>query len=605
MPPSDVSWLHISDFHVGMDDFAQRNIFKYILAEVHDRKREGHIPDFVFISGDLANKGRREEFQLLNEEFVTPLVVLLGDEYLERVFIVPGNHDVDREQARAVRRYDVLEEVPTFLDPTKDGLAERAGLLARFKAFDEHPWTLENTRWVTSKNGHLTKRFAISGLDVGILCINTAWFCGAKGEQRRLSPGRAMVEAGIESITGCKPLFVVGHHPFEWLVSADHTLMRSLLGKQGAIYLCGHLHKSEQSSTSSGATPVTTLQAGCAFVARNDEKWATRIIWGGFDGATQNVLAQPKKWIPDHHEWVVDTDAISEDLRVSGSDHWAIPTAFAQRGASSQGRSAARETKEREITPPEGWVLLDEKFLKERAPDQPDERILQYFDGSVPTWDDIFSGRIPERAIVQELVSTVTEGFQTAPQFTLVLGPGGEGKSTVFYQVLRKLLIKGDCKIIWRSNPERHLYPEFVKGLPNSNTTWLIASDEADTMVRDIYNILRALPPKHNIHFFVTCRDTDWIESDGDAYAWQQLVSSFVERNLRGLARQDADKIVAAWSRYGARGLGDFPVLRVTKPHKDCSTLPRWRPVFRTVLSSALCYVCELVWHFAITLRRC
>ncbi|MBA3833212.1 MAG: metallophosphoesterase [Chthoniobacterales bacterium] len=562
-----------------MDDFAQRNIFKYILEEVDKRKQTVGSPDFVFISGDLANKGRRDQFALFNDDFIGPLVTLLGDDYLERVFIVPGNHDVDREHGRAIRRYDVLEEVPNFLDPTAEGLMERAGLLARFKDFDEHPWTLENTRWVTSENGYLAKRFAVSGMDVGVLCINTAWFCGAKGEQRRLSPGRGMVEAGIEALAGCKPLFVVGHHPFEWLVSADHTLMRSLLGKQGAIYLCGHLHKPEQTSISSGSTPMITLQTGCAFETRADDKWATRLIWGAFDADTKMVLAQPKKWNPDLHEWTLDGDAISEDLRVSGSDYWAIPTMFAQR-PNARGITSARGTKEREVTPPEGWVLLDEQFLKERASEQPDERILQYFDGSVPTWDDIFSDRIPERTIVADLVTTISEGFETGPQLTLMLGPGGEGKSTAFYQVLRTLVAKGACKIIWRSNPERRLFPEFVKSLPATNTTWLFASDEADTFVRDTYDVLRALPPKHNIHFFLTCRDTDWIESDGDGYVWAQL-TSFVERNIKGLTRNDADKIIAAWSRYGARGLGKLSGLESDEAAQklfDAATLEAGSP---------------------------
>jgi tetratricopeptide (TPR) repeat protein len=136
-----------------------------------------------------------------------------------------------------------------------------------------------------------------------------------------------------------------------------------------------------------------------------------------------------------------------------------------------------------------------------------------------------------------------------------MLGPGGEGKSTAFFQVLRTLLAKNDCKILWRSNPERHLHPEFVKSLQSSEARWLFASDEADTMVRDVYSVLRALPAKHNIHFFLTCRDTDWIESDGDGYAWQQLVT-FVNRNIKGLTHDDAEKIIAAWSHYGVRGLG-------------------------------------------------
>jgi hypothetical protein len=554
MNSSDLSWLHVSDFHMGMDGFGQRNIFSRIISEVCDRKKSVRPPDFVFISGDVANTGQLEEFAAFNTDFVAPLVTLLGDEYLERVFLVPGNHDVDRTKGRAVRRYDVLTEVPNLLDPTAEGLAERAALLTRFKSFDEFNWTLENTRWVGSPDGFFAKRFAISGLDVGILCINTAWFCGSTGEQLRLTPGRAMIEKGIEALQDCNPLFVVGHHPFEWWVPADSKLMRSLLSKQGAIYLCGHLHKSEHFSVSSGPAPVISLQAGCGFIARNDEQWATRIIWGGFNAASKTLLAQPKKWIPDHSQWAIDSDAIPDNLRVANADYWAIPTVYSQ--ISSPETPAAKHSKDRDVTPPDGWVALDEKFVKERAKEQSDERMLQYFDGSVPTWDDIFADRIPERAIVAELVTALTEGFATDhPQVTLMLGAGGEGKSTAFFQVLRALLLKGDYKILWRSNPEQRLLPDFARSLANRDETWLFASDEADTLIGDVYSTLRALPQNHKIHFFLTCRDTDWIESDGAGYAWAQL-ATFIQRNIKGLTQNDAEKIVAAWTRYGIRGLG-------------------------------------------------
>ena len=81
MNSTDFTWLHLSDFHLGKDDYAQRRILEYILAEVDARIAAGGKPDFVFITGDLANKGRADEFELFDKEFLVPLLEKLGDTY--------------------------------------------------------------------------------------------------------------------------------------------------------------------------------------------------------------------------------------------------------------------------------------------------------------------------------------------------------------------------------------------------------------------------------------------------------------------------------------------------------------------------------------------
>jgi hypothetical protein len=52
-----VRWLHLSDFHVGMDDYGQRKLFSNICDHIERKAKKGYIPDFVFLTGDLANKG--------------------------------------------------------------------------------------------------------------------------------------------------------------------------------------------------------------------------------------------------------------------------------------------------------------------------------------------------------------------------------------------------------------------------------------------------------------------------------------------------------------------------------------------------------------------
>jgi hypothetical protein len=555
MQTAELSWLHVSDFHLGKDPHAQEQVCKHILDEVFAISKSWRQPDFVFVTGDIANRGLADEFETFDTNFILPLVRELGDKFLARTFLTPGNHDVDRRQAKAVRRYDVFDEVREFLDPTPEGASERAALLARFRAFDECNWSFENAPWVNSSDGFLARSFEVGQFNVGILCINTAWFCGGDDEKFRLTPGKLMVEAGLRQLADCRPIFVLGHHPLDWFPTSDAKQIRAMLASKQAIYLHGHLHKTEQSAVYSGTKRVVTLQSGCAFFARDDEKWVTRLLWGGMESSSSRVLLQPKKWVTDHQEWGIDGDALPDSMRASGADYWIIPELRpVSPGAVSPAPTAPAVKPD--ISTPEGWITIDDTFWSKQVPESSDDRILQYFDGRVPIWPDILSKRIPERSVVADLISTICEAINAGtPQITLLLGAGGEGKSTAFLQTLYAIAQREQCHIVWRPGAERGLPAAFVTGLGSDSGAWLFASDEADSLVRDVYAAMKAASGRQNVHFFLTCRDTDWIANEGDDFAWN-TVGTFIERRIKGLDHGDAAAIVRAWSSYGVRGLG-------------------------------------------------
>jgi len=555
MQQSDVKWLHLSDFHVGKDGYAQNRIHEYILGEVDAYIKKSFKPDFVFITGDIANSGKAEEYKLFESEFLIPLIQKLGDEYLKKIFIIPGNHDVDRREGKAVMRYGVLDEIPDFLDPTPEGCNAREPLLTRFKAFDNYSWYLERDKWVTQTSGKAACRHTINGLEVGVLCLNTAWLCGGKEDMRKLSPGIGMVEMGLKELEGCAPIFVLGHHPLDWLLPSDEAQMYALLGKYGALYLHGHLHKSRHQSVVIGTQSVITIQSGCAFNARNDEQWLPKLLWAGFDSENNAVLIQPKKWIHDHREWALDSDAIKNSLRVEGRDYWVIDAHYSK-AVLGGGESTKPKVDEESVSAPEGWAILDERFFAERSTPVSDERLLMYYEGRVPMWEDIIAKKIPERTIVPDLIATIGEAIDSKEvSFTLLLGAGGEGKSTAFLQTIERITRTQKVKILWRSNPEKPIPAEFVSRLAKSSEVWLIATDEGDSLVTDLYESIRAIRRDANIHFFVACRDTDWIEHNGNDFAWGQF-AKFTERRMKGLDDHDARVIVEAWSKLGEKGLG-------------------------------------------------
>ena len=102
--PMAVTWLHISDFHIRAGDSYDRNVVFDALVQSVGRFRaeENRNPDLIFATGDIAHSGQAEEYDIATKFF---------DQILEaagltrhRLYIIPGNHDVDRKRIIGLAR---------------------------------------------------------------------------------------------------------------------------------------------------------------------------------------------------------------------------------------------------------------------------------------------------------------------------------------------------------------------------------------------------------------------------------------------------------------------------------------------------------------------
>ena len=134
-----IRWLHLSDFHVGKDEYAQRRIFERIHEHVREWVDKEGPPDLVLITGDLAQSGKAEQYQEFYDEFLLPLVAdALGDDWAGKVFTIPGNHDVDQSVARYSDREKMCQPEAKIFDGNDEGLREREiQLHPRFRAYAE------------------------------------------------------------------------------------------------------------------------------------------------------------------------------------------------------------------------------------------------------------------------------------------------------------------------------------------------------------------------------------------------------------------------------------------------------------------------------------
>ena len=547
---SDLTWLHISDFHTGKDIADQTRIYKKIIDDTKQQCESSEHPNFVFVSGDIANKGLTAEYKLYEESFLEPLVDLLGEDIIGKIFLVPGNHDIDRSKAQAVQRKGVLTQYPEFLDNTEQGIQLRNPLLTRFSDYESYPWSLvEKQMWVSSMEGIYTKEVEVNGSLIGILGINTSWLCDETDDYMQLTPGSLMVEAGLENLKNCKKVIVMGHHPISWLMPSVGERLSALFSQRGVIYLHGHLHKTKQGIQLQGNHSYVSIQSGCAYDTRDSDTWLTRLVWGGYNFKDDNIYLQPRKWSNSLNRWGADPDHIPEDFQTETPGIFAIPTVY-------EAKKSRSFPSARPAWVPDGWTLIDQEFLEQRKRELLENELLEYFEGRLPNWSDALSKAIPEREIVTELTSILLNGLNSeSSQFLLMIGAGGEGKSTAFLQTIVKTQRNSNTKILWRHDPEKNIPYEVLEMLANSEQTWVVASDEGDSLINTIKGFLTKHGKLSKVHFFITARDTDWISRKGHDVQWS-TISNFSQRKLTGLSKHDATTIVQAWANLGERGLG-------------------------------------------------
>src|SRR6266568_7188377 len=98
--------IHLSDIHfkatqAGQPDDANGGLRSDLLEDVrYMRSSIGHPADMILISGDIAYNGLEAEYDFAYRWLEQDLCPAAGCA-IENVFVIPGNHDVDRRAAQA------------------------------------------------------------------------------------------------------------------------------------------------------------------------------------------------------------------------------------------------------------------------------------------------------------------------------------------------------------------------------------------------------------------------------------------------------------------------------------------------------------------------
>ena len=135
-----VTWLHLSDWHQGSKEFDREVVRDKLLDDLENRKDispDLAKVDFIIFSGDVANSAKPEEYQAAKEELFDRILKATGLTP-DKLFIVPGNHDLDRDDlndlpSKLSKPLSSNLEIQKWLDVER----RRKILLGPFHAFSE------------------------------------------------------------------------------------------------------------------------------------------------------------------------------------------------------------------------------------------------------------------------------------------------------------------------------------------------------------------------------------------------------------------------------------------------------------------------------------
>ena len=93
-----ISWMHLTDWHIGQMGEAERfpNLEYGFFGDLKKTLAVTQGIDLVFFTGDLVNRGQREEY----DELESRLIRFWGEfeKYgkVPKLVVIPGNHDLSR-----------------------------------------------------------------------------------------------------------------------------------------------------------------------------------------------------------------------------------------------------------------------------------------------------------------------------------------------------------------------------------------------------------------------------------------------------------------------------------------------------------------------------
>lgn len=288
-----IRWLHISDLHLGSTDLSTDRLRDELLSFL---QKEGIRCDYVFCTGDIrtASKGDHpftddmaKYLHLLCESTNTPI---------ENLFIVPGNHDIDRD---APDRKAAIERVKFkwqgYYEPAKGVIRQEdmAAIMEGEKDFVNFLSKVYPADRLSMYGNPNRPHFNIETCDFNVLHVDSTVSYTEGQEATDLIIGTHLLYKEIQGLNKMKPTIILTHYPFTSLLQDEKKQLAILLQKNGIkLWLAGHEHDHV-------LQPIRYLDSLQAGELRYENNANASFVIGEYDQNLGRGHAKVFAWFPE------------------------------------------------------------------------------------------------------------------------------------------------------------------------------------------------------------------------------------------------------------------------------------------------------------------
>jgi calcineurin-like phosphoesterase family protein len=320
------AWLHLSDIHFGHPNaghqWDQALVLDALRRDIADHNFRGiPTPNAILVTGDIAFSGTAPQYSDASK-WLLDLATLLNLT-ASQIFLVPGNHDVDRtvdktnrnasRLLRALRDRDGGDDLDEALNNPDD----RSLLTLRLAPYLSFAATFPNL-------AHPDPLFwshpilTPSGLRLRLIGLNTALLAADKDDKERLRLGKQPLAQTLINLPQNELVLLLTHHPFRdnWL--ADQREADAYAKGRAHVHLSGHVHEADSEDARSGAgSSLLRIAAGAVHgdklppgvPASHGYSFAAVVP---SDDGTLRLRVWPRRWSEKKKAFTQDTDGTLE-----------------------------------------------------------------------------------------------------------------------------------------------------------------------------------------------------------------------------------------------------------------------------------------------------
>jgi hypothetical protein len=239
---------------------------------------------------------------------------MLPPERLQKnLFIIPGNHDVNRYKVSKLlddsrMELKTREEIREIL--TDSQLLQK--YLMRFDNYSKFISELYKTDYKMGPENYFSSEVRIiNGIKFGIIGLNSVWASyGGRHDSNNIYISEIQLLKALEKVRDSSIKIVLMHHPTSWLFEEDQADIENLLFTHTDIILHGHLHRPDFQIINSIRGQQVLIPAGAIYTGR---RISNSYNITSLDFSTKQIRIIPRRYYDGPRRFLKDIEMLADD----------------------------------------------------------------------------------------------------------------------------------------------------------------------------------------------------------------------------------------------------------------------------------------------------